>query len=279
GDGLPALPGDGRSLFVMDVQRALDGSFDLANATRIFSAKGPDQLPGWPFFLPDNAGVVFELELAPGTGNEHLMTRNGARGELWWTDLQGNAHALDAANGKGYLPAGGNGHADDTTLQYEPTVAPIVAGGYAWVVFTSRRLYGNVATRNPYESDPRAFDLTFGNPSGPTTKKLWVTAIDIPAKPGTDPSHPAFYLPAQELFAGNSRGFWALAVCKADGERCEGGDECCGGYCTVATEFGVCGSSPPEMCAQEFDKCNVSADCCDDRLSCIAGHCSATILL
>jgi len=48
----------------------------------------------------------------------------------------------------GVLPSGPLGHADDSTLQYEPTVAPIVAGGYAWVVFTSRRLYGNVATRD-----------------------------------------------------------------------------------------------------------------------------------
>ncbi len=35
---------------------------------------------------------------------------------------------------------------DDTTLNYEPTVLPVVSGGYAWVVFTSRRLYGNQLT-------------------------------------------------------------------------------------------------------------------------------------
>jgi hypothetical protein len=209
------------------------------------------------------------------------MTRHGARGELWWTDLAGHAHALDAANGKGYLPTGANGHDEDSTLQYEPTVAPIVAGGYAWVVFTSRRLYGNVATRNPFESDPREFDLTAGNPSGPTTKKLWVTAISVPPKPGEDPSHPAFYLPAQELFAGNSRGFWSLNACKSDGASCEGGDECCAGYCGITTEFGgICGSAPPNTCAKEYDKCNVDADCCSGSgLSCIAGHCATQIFL
>lgn len=281
GAGVPAAPGNGKSLFTMDVKRADANTFDFSNPTPIFTATGDKQLPGWPFFLPDNKGVVFELELAAGGYDEHLMTRLGARGELWWTDLQGKAHALDAANGKGYLASGSTGHGDDTTLQYEPTVAPIVAGGYAWVVFTSRRVYGNVATRDPFESDPRGHDLTPGNSKGPTTKKLWVTALNIPATPGTDPSHPAFYLPAQELFAGNSRGFWSLDVCKADGTQCSGGDECCGGYCTVVTEFPVCGSDRPKACVQEYDKCNVDADCCKDRgaLSCIGGRCSTTILL
>ena len=35
--------------------------------------------------------------------------------------------------------------------------------------------------------------------------------------PGTDASHPAFYLPAQELLAGNARGFWVLDPCQTDG--------------------------------------------------------------
>jgi hypothetical protein len=281
GVGAGGLGANGRSLFVMDVARGAD-AFDFSNAKPVYTAAASSQTPGWPFFLPDNSGVVFELELAAGANNEHLMTRKGARGELWWTDLDGNAHALDAANGKGYLPANANtGHGDDTVLQYEPTVAPIVAGGYAWVVFTSRRLYGNVATRDPYESDAREFDLTPGNSSGPTTKKLWVSAISIPATAGSDPSHPAFYLPAQELFAGNSRGFWTLDVCKADGQNCSGGDECCNGYCSQSTEFPVCGVRPPNACAEEYDACNVSADCCTNGplLRCIAGHCATTILL
>ncbi|HEY6881672.1 MAG TPA: hypothetical protein VI299_26780, partial [Polyangiales bacterium] len=282
GTGFGPVKGDGKSIVVMDVARTDANTLTLGNPTGVFTATGGEaQLPCWPFFLPDNSGVVFELELQAGSRKEHFMTRLNARGELWWTDLAGNAHALDAANGKGYLPTGANSHDQDATLSYEPTVAPIVAGGYAWVVFTSRRLYGNVATRAPFDSDPRLFDLTPGNASGPTTKKLWVTAIDIPAKPGTDPSHPAFYLPAQELYAGNSRGFWALEACKADGESCQGGDECCNGHCSQVVEFPVCGAKPPDTCAAEYDTCNVSADCCQDAapLTCIAGHCATTILL
>lgn len=279
GAGNAEIKADTRSLVVMDVKKVDDTTYDFSNPKAVFTATGSNQLPGWGFFLPDLSGVVFQLELAPGSGNEHFGTRSGARGELWWTDLGGHSHALDRANGKGVLPVAGMGHDVDTTLQYEPTVAPIVAGGYAWVVFTSRRLYGNVATRNPFESDPRGADLTPGNSQGPTTKKLWVTAISIPAKADSDPSHPAFYLPAQELYAGNSRGFWVLDACKEDNASCTAGDECCGGFCRIDPEFGkgVCSDVPPNTCSQEFDKCNVMSDCCDDgpeQLYCIAGRCA-----
>ena len=278
GPGTQAIPADGRSLVVMDFQSVDADNYVIRNPRKVFTADA-GQHPGWPFFLPDGNGLVFQLELKSGAKDERFATRNGARGELWWSDLNGQAHALDQANGKGYLPSGALGHTQDTTLQYEPTVAPIVAGGYAWVVFTSRRLYGNVATRDPYESDARNFDLTAGNAAGPTTKKLWVTAIDMPPKPGADPSHPAFYLPAQELYAGNSRGFWVLDACKSNNTQCGGGDECCGGYCRVTEEFSfpVCMDNPPLECAMEYESCNLDADCCPAggrRLSCIAGHCA-----
>lgn len=280
GAGTDQIAADGRSLVVMDLKRVDDSTYDFSNARAVFKASGVNQLPGWPFFLPDDSGVIFQLELVPGSGgSEHFGTRFQARGELWWADLDGHAHALDRANGKGYLPTGPLGHDADTTLQYEPTVAPIVAGGYAWVVFTSRRLYGNVATREPFESDPHVADLTPGNDGGPTTKKLWVAAISVPPKPDSDPSHPAFYLPAQELYAGNSRGFWALDACKEDAASCSAGDECCGGFCTFTEEFsiGVCASVPPTTCAKEYDKCNVDSDCCTDARPhyCTAGRCAA----
>ena len=118
---------------------------------------------------------------------------------------------------------------------------------------------GNVATRDPWESDPRYADITSGpgNTKGPTTKKLWVAAIDMPPTPGTDPSHPAFYLPAQELFAGNSRAFWVPDACREVSEQCEGGDECCGGYCRANAEgVPVCMDElPPESCAMEYENC------------------------
>jgi hypothetical protein len=285
GPGGSGLTADGKSIVVMDFAKVNDTTYAFSNPKALYTATGANQLPGWPAFLPDGSGVVFQLETTPASNGEHFSTRLGTRGELWWTDMSGHAHALEKANGKGYVPKGaaGKNHDDDATLQYEPTVAPLVAGGYAWVVFTSRRSYGNVATRDPFQSDARSFDLTDGNPDGPTTKKLWVTALDLPAKADSDPSHPAFYLPAQELFAGNSRGYWVLDACKENASGCTGGDECCGGYCRVDAEsgLGTCMDIPEDACSKEYDKCNVDADCCQDgtqRLYCIAGRCATVVL-
>lgn len=229
----------------------------------------------FPSFLPSGTGVVFEVEtLSNGRYGETRSTCDspgpcssiGTRAELWWIDLVSRqVHRLDKANGLGHVPSGPESHNDDSTLNYEPTVGPIASGGYAWVIFTSRRLYGNVATINPWWSDPRWHDIS----STPTTKKLWVAAIDLNAAPGTDPSHPAFYLPAQELLAGNSRGYWSADPCKADGNTCGGGDECCGGFCTMNQCTGT-----RTGCSQEFDRCSVDTDCCDPASLCVGGRCA-----
>jgi hypothetical protein len=188
---------------------------------------------------------------------------------------------LDALNGYGasgtaYLPTGPNNHTSDTTLNYEPTVNPAPSGGYAWVVFTSRRLYGNVATIDPMTSDPRSYK--YRDPSQITTKKLWVAAIDLNAPPGTDPSHPAFYLPAQELQAGNARGYWVLDPCHPDGSSCQFGDQCCGGYCQPAGQGGalVC-ASMTNTCSQDGEKCATASNCCDPVAQCINGYCATPV--
>ena len=189
----------------------------------------------WPSFVPTNGAVVFELETR-NNGRDWGGTRSpcdstacasgaGTQAEIWWVDVATRtASRLDELNGKAsgtsYLPTlAANLHTDDTVLNYEPTVNPVPGGGYAWVVFTSRRLYGNIATIPPYWSDPRFIDLS----STPTTKKLWVAAIDLTGKVGTDVSHPAFYLPAQELLAGNSRGYWVVDPCEPNGMTCATG--------------------------------------------------------
>ncbi len=223
----------------------------------------------YPSFLPTGSGVVFQVE-TQSSGRNFAETRStcdasgpcsdvGAHGELWWVDVASKqAHALTKLNGVG-LPTGPNAHDADATLNYEPTVSPIPSGGYAWVIFTSRRLYGNVATLNPFWSDPRYHDLS----QSPTPKKLWVAAIDLNAAPGTDPSHPAFYLPAQELLAGNSRGYWSLDPCRADGEGCGSGDQCCGGFCRGPNDTGkTCSSNNGGGCSAEFERCTTHADCC-----------------
>jgi hypothetical protein len=269
-----------------------------AAATQTFSnpmtvvTPASGQRVGYPVILPDNSGIIFETQVRQGSDNV-LATRNGARSELWWTNLAGTVTpvALANANGKGYLPIGAMDHGadfnapdpqynpgadeasyDDTTLNYEPTVLPIVSGGYAWVVFTSRRLYGNQLTQTPWNSWPTNYntkDITVA-----PTKKLWVVAIDLNAPPGTDPSHPGFYLPAQEILAGNSRGFWVLDPCKADGTTCDTGDQCCNGFCSGPPGALVCSDTPPGSCSGPQEKCSTAADCCDTTNKCINGFCA-----
>jgi hypothetical protein len=162
---------------------------------------------------------------------------------------------------------------DDTTLNFEPTMSPIASGGFSWVLFTSRRMYGSVATIPPYCSDPRYVDLV----DNITPKKLWIAAIDLNPTPGQDPSHPAFYLPSQEILAGNSRGFWALDPCKQDGTSCQTGDQCCNGYCEPNGSGGalVCSNTPPNnMCSGLEEKCTSASDCCDLSNLCINGFCA-----
>ena len=77
------------------------------------------------------------------------------------------------------------------------------------------------------------------------------------------------------------RGFWVLDPCKANGQTCGTGDECCGGYCRppVAGSDGgtglICTDQQPS-CSQEFEKCTVDSDCCgvSDGFTCINGLCS-----
>ena len=265
---------DKRSLATMSFNK---GTSTFGNLNTLWTP--PSGTVVHPTYLPTGDGIIVELETVYN-GRDFAGTRancdpssacgdKGSRGELWWVDVKTKtAHRLDALNGNGFIPVGPNGHGDDASLNYQPTVSPVVSGGYAWVVFTSRRMYGNVATVNPYWSDPRFYPIA----NSPTTKKLWVAAIDLNAPPGTDPSHPAFYLPGQELIAGNAHGTFVADACKPSGKACTSGDECCDGYCG---QDGMCTNTKPQ-CAPEFDKCVTSADCCNTTsLVCINGRCAA----
>ena len=205
----------------------------------------------WPAFTPDGKYVVYQ----DGVG-EDLATWNQNSGKIYAVDVQSKQVTfLAALNGDGYMPAG----ARDENVNYEPTIAPVASGGFIWVMFTSRRTYGNELTGDRSE-----------------TKRLWVSAFDLNAAPGVDPSHPAFYVPGQEMQSGNSRGFWALDPCKQDGAGCEGGDECCNGFCTPQGNPPTFICAPPQGgCSQEFDNCKTAADCCgNENLQCIGEKCT-----
>jgi hypothetical protein len=137
-------------------------------------------------------------------------------------------------------------------------------------------MYGNIAYGDPWEAEP-GYSCDSGIiPS----KKLWVAAIDTNFTPGTDPSHPAFYLPGQELAAGNSDGYWVSTPCVDVGATCSSNDDCCGGTGsspTTSCQIMSTATVPPLQqcqelgaCANAMQECMTTDDCCTG-LACPSG--------
>jgi hypothetical protein len=239
------------TLTVMDFNL---GSKTFTNPRQVYH--DDTNYPGWAFFTPDSKSVVFALGNTNNFASEEPpLPAPPFNSQLYIVSAAGGvaAHRLDALSGLNgttdYLPS----PSDDYNLDFYPTVNPISAGGYFWAYFTSRRSYGNLYAKGSGDVG---------------SKSIWVSAIDINAPAGTDPSHPAFYLPGQELGSGNIRAFAVLAPCVGDGASCESGLDCCGGTCTT----GKCGE--PQACAGDMDKCTPSVPCCPGTGdSCIGGYC------
>ena len=282
---LAATSADGASLAMMD----FSPPSTFSNFQVLYTPTAPYSV--WPSFLPPGQnGIVFENMVTPN-GRDWGGTRStcdgsgacndiGATGELWWvsTTAPSTATRLANLNGGSYLPrlpANLHGASTDNptyyeeVYNYEPTALPVTIGGYSWVAFTSRRMYGNVATINPYWSDPRYQDISVQ----PTPKKIWIAAISSNPTPGTDPSFPAFYLPGQELQAGNARAYFALAACEAPGPPsaatlCTSNLDCCGGSASPPTA--ICQLDPPPLANPPTSHCVTmsTSACVADGASC-----------
>jgi hypothetical protein len=171
---------------------------------------------------------------------------------------------------------------NDYALNYVPSANPTEAGDMTWVVFTSRRMYGNVAYDDPWDAEPADTNGAHYacNSSTPPTKKLWIAALDKNMTPGADPSHPAFYLPGQELNAGNSHAYWVSTPCATVGAACSTSDDCCGG--SGASPKARCNGSskvcqPIEDCEAIGDACATSSDCCTGLICAGTGQCASPI--
>ncbi len=255
------------------------GSRTAADYRVLYTEPAANMRPGWPFFLPDNGGVVFTRTNAldfSGDGAGLLGITFGPASDLHMVDVDTgttlllaramgfNTVADAASDSNTYLPFG----AEDLHKNYFPTVSPVAAGGYFWVLFDSLRHYGNRGI----------------------TRQLWGAAVAITADGDytIDRSHPPFYLEGQEFGTGNHRAFAALDPCKMDGNDCTSGIDCCGGFCTIPDtgddEFGIepvgkCTANVP-MCAKTNERCTTNADCCppedvrETPNTCIAGFCA-----
>ncbi len=288
---------DGTSTF-SNMKTLLTVSETTTNALAASSGSTPSpsapqpKAVAWPSFTPDGNGIIYHLgdsfdssgfDFGSGTGISWAQYA-----ELNLIELDGTVKKLNALNGRdasgtSVLPYG---EAIDNNLDYEPNMMPLPVGGYYWVVFTSRRSYGNTwapgraMTTQPFD-DPT--QDPWGSNAGPSPrKKLWVAAIDLNHADATnlDPSHAAFYLPGQEDDSANMRAFAALAPCQPDMATCESGSDCCGGYCrqTGNDSSGApilqCVPPPVNMCSNIDEPCMTSADCCDPTNLCIAGRCA-----
>jgi hypothetical protein len=245
-----------------------------------------DMRPAWPFVLPDDNAVVFtRTDGSDFSGEGAGLGDVGAaanvtgatappKSDMYIADMKSGTVTLlakamgyatpdDAKTDKTYLPFG----AEELHMNYFPTLSPVAAGGYFWLLFDSVRHYGNQGLQ----------------------RQLWGAAITIAADGNytLDSSHPAFYLPGQEFGTGNHRAFAALEPCKQDGNDCTSGVDCCGGFCYVPDtsdqEFaveakGMCTHDVPK-CSKTNERCTTSADCCAPMMGqaanlCIAGFCA-----
>jgi len=232
----------------------------------------------WPTISPDSKWVVYSRAGSADTRFGPSGAAGSGFGDLYMASavMPNQEVRLATLDGDGYPFAAGT---RDLSLNFEPTFAPVASGGYFWVVFTSRRTYGNLAPLDP--SEPST-----------ATKQLWVAAIDQIVSGGEngnptllmDPSHPPFRLPGQDPTSLNMRGFFSLPPCATDGVSCNQGTDCCGGYCVTpsAVDAGADGGGGltcahmPNGCSQNGDRCTTNSDCCgaSDGVTCINSVCS-----
>jgi hypothetical protein len=181
----------GRGLALMSFSESLRTA---TSYRQVFS--DPTRYPAWPSFLPDGNALIFSLgqgsdfsgggtgvsgNLAPGPATDLYLLDIASQTSTLLARAMGFATLDDVASNSTYLPFG----TADLHQNFSPTVLPATSGGYSWVFFDSRRNYGNAGL----------------------LRQIWGAAIDVSAEGSylTDPSHPAFFLPGQEVGTGNFR--------------------------------------------------------------------------
>jgi hypothetical protein len=189
----------------------------------------------YPSFTPDSARIVF----AHGTGSRSDVAA-GRVSALFIMNADGtNVMRLDNANGGAM-----------SSEDFQPRFSPFDQGGYFWVSFLSRRDYGNAQAGT----------------KGARRQQIWVAAIKKSPAAGAEPSMVGYWLPGQNVASQNISAFWTPRACRADGDSCSVGSECCGGDCRAdGSGKLVCSPPPPSMCRQLNQTCSTDADCCDGR--------------
>jgi hypothetical protein len=203
----------------------------FSNATDVITATANTEWVAWPSFLPDGNAILYHRG-----GSWETLSRNAniRMIDLQSGNLQKDLNALNGYDDLGslYLPYGVT---QDGDVNYQPSALTGAVGGYYWVLFVSRRSYGNTI----WSGGLGGIDRFAANTP---RKKIWVSAIDIDYPNRVDPSHPAFYLDGQELASGNGRPVGIIDACGPPGFSCQTRSDCCQGYCA---ETGRDGSGVP----------------------------------
>ena len=193
---MPAFSANNKKLAYVDHTTLALGVRDYDAALKAVSNPLELVLPGndpnlngitFPSVMPDGSWITYHRGAYPNSLDTRLSP-----GYLYLASSSqpGVEIRLANANGDTYPFVAGD---RDRGWDYEPTFAPRNSGGYAWVVFTSRRTYGNRSVGSKDE-----------------VKQLWMMAVDANPQPGVDPSHLPFWMPGQDVTTLNMRGFWAL---------------------------------------------------------------------
>ncbi len=221
----------------------------------------------FPTVMPDDTHVVFERGLSSENrwhSGVACEANNGPNASsLWMVDSTGK-NVLELASASASSDPANKLHS------YRPIFSPVVQGGYFWLMFTGLRTYGN---RLAETGDFDTIHCQNDGFSDCRHQQIWVAAVDV--NTGTvDPSHPAFWLPGQDTAKQNFDAQWSLDACKAKGDSCEAGFECCDGTCADVGGKKVCGA--PTGCRGDGDVCATSSDCCTGA-TCVGGVCSIPI--
>ncbi len=97
----------------------------------------------YPTISPDHRWVVYQV------GPDYGSLSTSDLGDLWAVDTTNPLHPISLA-GINTTKSAAASDARDLHRSYEPTFAPVASGGYFWLVFHSRRTYGNRLVDVPY---------------------------------------------------------------------------------------------------------------------------------
>jgi len=318
---VPSFSPDGKKLVFIDGDSAggagwrkglstldFDENAKLFKNRRLVTSTWPlGDVLKWPAFESDSRSAIFQTTVPGDYCCRNVWRKYGYMGPTNYYEDPGRLWSIDTQSAtptpvelaklnKGERPT-------DANKSYQPTMLPVAAGGYRWVVFTSTRPYGNSVNLPNIQQDfsnTASYATASYTPMTNTSdiqSQLWVAAIDDSPSGGADRSHPAFWLPSQNFSTSaasgyiNERGFWALDACHPAGagtaSSCDVDEDCCGG--TGSAKTAACrldtpiknpatrhcqALPPPGECAAVSDSCGSTSDCCSG-LVCVGAVCAS----